>query len=123
MSSTAMHKNLIEETGNKVVSAVQQHARDGEGVDFAVSMTVVPGERQNTFVPVLLIALTMDSAVFGNKIMSNILSFDLYMTEDHVSKMVQDQLEAMRAQRSTEIASTGQGIDGFSSTGGLLLPR
>lgn len=95
-----MNKNLVEENGNHVLRAIQKHSREGEGVDYGVSLTVVPGDQQNTFVPVLVVALMMNSPVLGEKLMSNVLSFDLYMTEEQMEQMISSQLEAMRAQRS-----------------------
>jgi hypothetical protein len=115
------NRDLIQQNTSLVAQAVHEKARDGEGVDYAVSMTVVPGDQQNTFVPVLVVALLMNSPIVGDKIMSNILSFDLYMTREQIFDMISAQLEAMRAQRSQSL--TSEAVDGSMSKGGVFVPR
>ncbi len=101
-----LERNLILRTEWMVEGASRRAARDGEDVRLAISLTVVPGEEPGTFVPVMIIVLTMAAAVIGERIFSNLLSYDLDLTQDTVEKSVQAMIETMRAQRSELLSAT-----------------
>lgn len=97
--------NLLSVFEQNVRDAIRDHGQ-GEEVAFAVSMTVVPAEQQNQFTPVMVLALSIAGVVLGEKSMATNLSTDLHMTSITVQETVSTMLEAMRAQRSEQLAKT-----------------
>ncbi len=101
-----IERNLIRRAEEMVKEATLRSARDGEDVRYAVSLTVVPGAEPGTFVPVMILVVTMASVVLGERIYVNHLTDNLDLVSEDVDAFVNQAMEVMRAQRAEMLSTT-----------------
>lgn len=106
--------DLVAAASSMAHGALQKAAHGEDGFAYAVSLTVVPGEQQGAFVPVLVVVLTGASPIVGERLFVNLLSFNLHPDQDGMDQMVAQGVDQMRVQRSQVVQTT--------SESGLILP-
>lgn len=97
--------DFVEMLRQKVFQATTKYARDG--VQFGVSLTVVPSSEPGGFMPVLVTVLTMPSPLVAQeRLVFNLLSFDLLQPQAEVQRVVDEGVEALR-RTASQILSQG----------------
>lgn len=109
MSTEPQTRDLIADANEVVHLALAKAVGDEQGFAQAVSLTVVPGEEQGAFVPVLVVVLTAPSPVLGQRLFVNLLTFDLHLTQEGADHIVGQGVEQMRRQRSEVVSEVARG--------------
>lgn len=98
-------RDLVASANGLIGSAAHRQSRlTGEDLRYAVSMTVLPGQQPNTFVPMLVIVVTAPGMTIGERAMFNALSADIHLSEEMANEIVSQAVSSIIEQRRRSTA-------------------
>jgi len=99
----------------KVIEQSLEKYSQGEPAEYAISLTVLPGNQVGQFVPALITVITLPGVVVGEKAQSVSINFNLGLPDEQIDKLVQESIEGLRDERSKALSE-------FNSSPDLTLP-
>jgi len=94
--------DLLAQMRSQVARAASRLSM-GEDVAHAVSLTVIPGQEPGSFIPVIVVVLTLPAATIGERSFATHVIMDLHLGQEAVDGLVAGLLEAMRNKRSADL--------------------
>lgn len=113
----------ITETVAEIVADVIDRAAPGQGLDYEVALTLVPGP-QGQPQPLLVIVLTIPSPILNQGLASTLLVQSLAPEAEQIESTVRTAIEGLQQQRTAMLAgSNGHGgAPGPMTPSGLIIP-
>jgi hypothetical protein len=95
--------NLLDKVSKTVEASLIKYSQ-GEDAEYAISLTVLPGNQVGQFVPALITVITLPGIVIGEKAQSVSINFNLALPEEQIDKLVSESVEGLRAERSKALS-------------------
>lgn len=99
--------NIIDRISKVIENSIPKY-NQGETAEYAISMTVLPGNQPGQFLPALVTVLTLPGVVIGERAQSVSINFNLAIEDDQIDQLVNESLESLRVERSKALADVSE---------------